>query len=116
MATSNQEILAQLEKLAEGKLSGEMVSCYSHSRSAVSYYADLADFPAILAAVKRWVKIEEAAKAWRRVQRTHSEAISTGNGRGETGLGISRLTAMHNEELVARNTLDAALSENTDVE
>ena len=59
---NNAEILAQLEKLAEGKLSGEMVSCYSHSRSAVSYYADLADFPAILAAVKRWVKIEEAIK------------------------------------------------------
>jgi len=49
MSPSNQEILAQLEKLAEGKLSGEMVSCYSHSRSAVSYYADLADFPALRA-------------------------------------------------------------------
>lgn len=62
MATSNAEILAQLESLAESKLSGEVLSCYSHSRSALSCRADLTDFAAILTKFKRLMKIEEAAK------------------------------------------------------
>lgn len=74
MATSNAEILAQLESLAESKLSGEVLSCYSHSRSALSCRADLTDFAAILTKFKRLVKIEEAAREARR-KRHLTEAI-----------------------------------------
>lgn len=54
MATSNAEILAQLEKLAEA----DGLTWAEYDKV---FYG--ADFPAILAAVKRWVKIESLLRA-----------------------------------------------------
>lgn len=104
---SNAEILAQLEKLAKGKLSGEMVSCYSHSRSAVSYYADLADFPAILAAFKRLVKIEaEAKNGVENVRHLHFLV-----GLASTNVDCEENRVALNAAIDWANALDAALKE-----
>lgn len=62
MSPSNKEFLAQLEKYASAQ--ERLVAL---NPNAAAMLAGL-DFPAILAAVKRWVKIEEAARECRDVE------------------------------------------------
>lgn len=65
MSPSNQEILAQLEKLAEAAIAGATIHVECDGLRGMAFLNALkgADFPTILAAARRWVKIEEAARA-----------------------------------------------------
>lgn len=78
MATSNAEILAQLEKLAKSQKNAERKeqSYVDFSENTGRFFetASLSDFPAILAAFKRLVKIEEAAKRFYWANRLEGEA------------------------------------------
>lgn len=67
------------------------------------------DFAKLLAHLEHTQAVVDAAREWRRIQQAHAALISTGNGRGEAGLGIGQWAAMHNEEIAARDALDAAL-------
>lgn len=61
---NNAEILAQLESLAEAAIAGATIHVECDGMRGMAFLNALkgADFPAILAAFKRLVKIEEAAR------------------------------------------------------
>ncbi len=70
---SNAEILAQLEKLAEMECAYGPIEQLEFTRLRYSP-GKTPDFPAILAAFKRLVKIEEAAKRFYWANRLEGEA------------------------------------------
>lgn len=104
---SNAEILAQLESLAEAAIAGATIHVECDGLRGMAFLNALkgADFPAILAAVKRWVEIEEAARGIISNKRRYSIC---------TDAGIPSAMAACAEYLIGAewvNTLDAALKE-----
>lgn len=73
---NNAEILAQLEKLAKAAIAGATIHVECDGLRGMAFLNALkgADFPAILAAARRWVKIEEAAKRFYWANRLEGEA------------------------------------------
>ncbi len=115
MATSNQEILAQLEKLAERMPVIKTAAPLPVQRRQdpiifpTNAQYDEADMRIILAAVKRWVKIEEVAKPALLALRHCDGELSAIKHRGTIDeQNVSNFSA---EARATAKVLDAALKE-----
>lgn len=110
MATSNAEVLAQLERLAE--IQQRYVGHAHYDATAWNQFCAAAvalPLPAILNAVKRWVKIEEAANRCRKMD---EESCRAREGDGLTEAQWNEWWEAHckaHDE--AYDALDAALKE-----
>lgn len=102
MATSNAEILAQLEKYASAQ--ARLVAL---NPIAAAMLVDL-DFPAILAAARRWVKIEEAANRCRKMDEESCRWVREGLTEAQWDEWWEAHCKAHGE---AYDDLDAALKE-----